>query len=317
MKFFFSIGLLVLVVASSAFAQQKFYRTFTLDERMPYQIPVTSRQGMTTLLFPVPPQNYAAARIALVEAGQPVPDFSADLRVGFIMVTRKGANYASIRAVRPNEKDTLTVFLDGKAYQLFVATDDVQPAFTVQFINRRNTSSSKQAAVTPARLVACLKKAQAYAVLAKYYPEKVADVQYVTPARIISYSGFRVLIDEIMRFNPEDTLVFRILLENNTDQEIFYKPQQLSVRVGNSIFDASVVDASGIMPPRSVTPAYFAVTGTPDGGRNDIDPALNKFTVLVPRVLPPPAHREPEPEKPTAPKTESGPVQLGQTSRSR
>ena len=30
--------------------------------------------------------------------------------------------------------------------------------------------------------------------------------------------------------------------------------------------------------------AWFAITGTRDGGRNELDPARNIFTVLVPRV---------------------------------
>jgi hypothetical protein len=37
------------------------------------------------------------------------------------------------------------------------------------------------------------------------------------------------------------------------------------------------------MPPKSDSPAYFAVTGTPDGGRNDIS-IKNEFTVLLARL---------------------------------
>ena len=34
------------------------------------------------------------------------------------------------------------------------------------------------------------------------------------------------------------------------------------------------------MPPKSDTPAYFAITGTPNGGRNDVS-TKNDFTVLL------------------------------------
>ncbi len=37
------------------------------------------------------------------------------------------------------------------------------------------------------------------------------------------------------------------------------------------------------MPPKSDTPAYFAITGTPSGGRNDIS-LKNDFTVLLTRA---------------------------------
>ncbi len=46
-----------------------FLRSFSLDERTAYQIPVALHHGVTTLIFPEPPQNFAAARIAFVEAG--------------------------------------------------------------------------------------------------------------------------------------------------------------------------------------------------------------------------------------------------------
>jgi hypothetical protein len=44
------------------------------------------------------------------------------------------------------------------------------------------------------------------------------------------------------------------------------------------------VDASGVMPAKSVTSAWFAITGTRSGSRNELDPARNIFTVLMPRT---------------------------------
>jgi hypothetical protein len=53
--------------------------------------------------------------------------------------------------------------------------------------------------------------------------------------------------------------------------------------VGERLYSQSISDASGVMPPESDSPAYFAVTGTPDGGRNDIS-IKNEFTVLLARL---------------------------------
>jgi hypothetical protein len=50
------------------------------------------------------------------------------------------------------------------------------------------------------------------------------------------------------------------------------------------LYNASIVDASGVMPAKSVTSTWFAITGTRNGGRNELDPARNIFTVLVPRT---------------------------------
>ena len=127
----------------------------------------------------------------------------------------------------------------------------------------------------------------------KYYPDQLDDITHVTSNRVITYPDFRVQISEVFRFEKEDTLIFHILLQNLSEREIPYRSAELSVRVepqtsefrgAPPLYSASVVDASGMMPAKSVTSAWFAITGTENGGRNDLDPARNIFTVLVPRT---------------------------------
>ena len=48
-----------------------------------------------------------------------------------------------------------------------------------------------------------------------------------------------------------------------------------------------VIDADGAVPPKGQSIVYFSVTGTPDGGRNELS-LKNAFTVLVNRLSPPP-----------------------------
>lgn len=284
---------LATVSLAAAETPASFLRTFSLDERTPYQIPVAFHQGVTTLIFPEPPQNFAAARVAFVEAGATVPDFNNDGRIDFVMLTHHGATTCSIRAIRPQAQDTLSVFLDGKVYQLFLRADEAQPLLTVEFKFRPSLNTAQTGLVSPNRLIDCLTRAKAYPILARHYPDQLDDMTRVASNRIIDYPDFRVQISEVFRFEAEDTLVFHLLLENQTDREIPYKPAELSIRVepqtpnlreAPPIYDASIVDASGLMPPRSVAPAWFAITGTRNGGRNELDPARNNFTVLVPRV---------------------------------
>ena len=96
----------------------------------------------------------------------------------------------------------------------------------------------------------------------------------------MDYKAYEVQIDEAFRFNPEDTLVFRILLRNKTDQSLHYKPDGFSLRVGERVYPQSISDASGTIPAKGETPAYFTVTGTPNGGRNEIS-LKNEFTVVL------------------------------------
>ena len=61
----------------------------------------------------------------------------------------------------------------------------------------------------------------------------------------------------------------------------------MPLRAGNRLYPQSISDASGTVPPKGRSIVYFAVTGTPDGGRNELS-LKNQFTVLVNRLSPPP-----------------------------
>ncbi len=60
------------------------------------------------------------------------------------------------------------------------------------------------------------------------------------------------------------------------------------IRVGNRIYHQSISDAPGVLPPKALSTVYLAVTGTPDGGRNELS-LKNQFSVLVTRLTPQPA----------------------------
>ena len=109
------------------------------------------------------------------------------------------------------------------------------------------------------------------------------QIERTTPGTVSLYGDFKVTIEEVFRFDPEDTLVFRVRIESTGDKEVIYQPQRLAVRVGQDVYYASIADASGIVPPKATTAAFFAITGTPRGGRANISPK-NAFSVIVPRV---------------------------------
>ena len=70
-------------------------------------------------------------------------------------------------------------------------------------------------------------------------------------------TNFKLLIRDVWRFEQEDTLVFRIELENSSDSTIYYKPQDLAVRLEDRIYTQSIADASGVMPPKSTHARVF------------------------------------------------------------
>ena len=52
------------------------------------------------------------------------------------------------------------------------------------------------------------------------------------------------------------------------------------------VFELIEGDAPGLLPPHAASTVYFAITGTPDGGRNELS-LKNEFSVLVGRLASP------------------------------
>ena len=101
--------------------------------------------------------------------------------------------------------------------------------------------------------------------------------------QVTDFNDYEIRIEEVFRFNAEDTLVFHVTLRNKSGNEIRYLPESFCVRVGNRLYYQSISDAPGVLPVNSASTVYFAITGTPDGGRNEIS-LKNEFAVLVSRL---------------------------------
>jgi len=144
--------------------------------------------------------------------------------------------------------------------------------------------------VSPTRLLALLDKAKAFPLLRAQQPKSVADVGFTTydgKPLISDFDDYEIQIEQAFRFNAEDTLVFRAAITNKADAPLIYQPDSFALRAGNRLYPQSLSDADGTVPPKGQSIVYFSVTGTPDGGRNELS-LKNAFTVLVNRLSPPP-----------------------------
>jgi len=137
-----------------------------------------------------------------------------------------------------------------------------------------------------------LDKAKAFPLLKAQQPESVADVDFTTydgKPLVSDFNDYEIQIEETFRFNAEDTLVFRLAITNKIDAPLIYQPDSFALRAGDRLYPQSVSDADGTVAPKSQSIVYFAVTGTPDGGRNELS-LKNAFTILLTRLSPlPPA----------------------------
>jgi len=253
--------------------QTQVVKQFPLDERTIYEIPI-GRDVPTTLMFPSALTALESANISTT------PDTPAPVLLSYT----PGRYFFSVRALSPDAKAAVNVVWRDKTYVLrFVAGSEPYGSVTFYEDQMTGRSASLRRRVTPDVLLGLLDRAKSYRLIELQYPEAEQQIEHTEPGSITFYRDFRVTVDEVFRFDPEDTLVFKLRLENLGDKEVVYQPQRLAARVGLNVYYPSIADASGIIPPKAVTSAFFAITGKPDGGRANLS-VKNVFSIIVPRV---------------------------------
>ena len=263
----------------AANAKDKSIQNFILDEQTVYVIPVATNR-VTTISFPGAIAAMDAAQ-ATIDPQKPAP---------FLIAHAKGSAYFSVRAEARKALTNINIRWNNKTYVLELVESD-EPLLSVTFEPAPDTSGATPSApVTPSRLLALLDEAKAYPLLKTYHADVVAQVDYRNyerEPRTVDCTNYAVSIKEAFRFDSEDTLIFRVGVTNKTDREMIYAPNGFFLRVGERTYPQSVSDASGIVPPHAEAPAYFAVTGTPNGGRNDISIKNDFFVILNAHTIAP------------------------------
>lgn len=253
-------------------AKDKAIQNFILDEQTIYVIPVATNR-VTTISFPGAIAAMDAAQVS-IDPQKPAP---------FLIAHARGSSFFSVRAETRKAVTNLNIRWNNKTYVLELIESD-EPFLSVTFEPAPDTSGAMQSApVTPSRLLALLDEAKAYPLLKTYHADVVAQVDYRNyerEPRIVDCTNYAVGIKEAFRFDAEDTLIFRVGVTNKTGRELIYAPNGFFLRVGERTYPQSISDASGIVPPHAEAPAYFAVTGTPNGGRNDISIKNDFFVIL-------------------------------------
>lgn len=242
-----------------------------LDENVIYGIQVAYRSGTTTVLFPAAISGIYGQRVAK----------QVQENAGFLVNFVPGSSHFTLRALHDRAEDHLTILFERKAYVLHLTTTH-EAHLIVSFFSSKSVVSEKSAE-TPARLLSILDRAKAYSHLVKGSRDALVGVERVAPNYQTYYEDFRVILREVFRFDPEDALVFHIELENESDHLIHYRPDELAVRLGDSIYVQAIADASGAIPPKGKGNAYFAIVGMPGGGRNNLH-SENPWNVLVVRA---------------------------------
>ena len=271
---------ILLLSAAVAFAESpEAIQHVTLDESAVVTVPVSTNR-VTTISFPGP--IAAIDAVGVTADGKTLGQFQ--------LAHTKGSTFLSVRALARKAATNLNIRWNKKTYVFELAESDAP----VLSLNLDEPATSETVlpvpVVSPTQLLALLDKAKAFPILKKQHADAVANAEVKTfgsTPQITDFNDYEIRIEEVFRFNTEDTLVFHVTLKNKSENEIRYLPESFCVRVGNRLYYQSISDALGILPPHSASTVYFAITGTPDGGRNELS-LKNEFTVLVTRLSPPP-----------------------------
>ena len=274
-----SISLLLLTATVALAESPEAIQRVMLDESVVITVPVATNR-VTTISFPGP--------IAAIDAVGVTAD--GKTQGLFQLAHTKGSTFLSVRALSRKVATNLNIRWNKRTY-VFELEESDTPVLALNLDDRSAAETVHPAPlVTPTQLLALLDKAKAFPLLKKQHPEAVADAQARTfgdTPQVSDFNDHEIRIEEVFRFNPEDTLVFHVTLRNKSDREIRYLPESFCVRVGSRLYYQSISDAPGVLPPCAASTVYFAITGTPDGTRNEL--ALkNDFMVLVTRLSSPP-----------------------------
>ena len=244
---------------------QNQYIEYRLMQGEIYRICVKMNDGVTTIQFPSGISEIAGKNISIDGKG-----------TDFQIAAQPGSYYFNVSALKPGVSTTLTVTYNRQLYILYLIQSDKEAYASVVFgknSGRRNftdnvvTSTPK---VTPARLVSLIDMAKKYDVLKETYPDSLAGVERALSRNRYRCGKYDIHLDEAIRFEEEDTVIFKLRLANLTENEIKYDKHSFSAHAGDGVYYMSVSDASGIMPPKSETYAWFGITSTPRGGRNNL-----------------------------------------------
>jgi hypothetical protein len=248
-------------------------KQFPLDERTVYHIAI-GRDVPTTLMFPSALTAIEGANVSS----------SAEAVAPVLLAYTPGQHFFSVRALEAGARGAVNVVWKGRTIVIRFQ-DSTEPLGSVTFIEEdfAGRTRAPQRRLSTENLLGLLDQAKGFALVAQQYPETVRQIEHAAPGNVCFYRDFQVTVEEVFRFDPEDTLVFRVRLENRADTDLHYLPQRIAARVGLSIYYPAIVDASGVVPAKATTTAYFAITGTPTGGRANLS-IKNTFSIVVSRV---------------------------------
>jgi hypothetical protein len=266
----------ILAFGSAQATDQQQVQDMPLNDHTVYVVPVSALR-VTTISFPSP---VAAIDGALITTDGKTPGL-------FQIAHVNGTSYFSVRALAQGAVTNINVRWNDRTY-VFELHESGESCCYSLILRDDSENTGIVRPLTPNRLLGLLDKAKAFPLLQQFHPEFLDDAEYRdchTQPLISDCGDYQVQMTEAFRFPKDDTLVFQLTVSNKTAKPIQHTPERLQVRVGNEVFYPSIADLPAIIGPEGTAAGYIAITGTPNGGRNDLS-LKNDFTFALARLDP-------------------------------
>ena len=240
-------------------------KRYPLDDRASYAVRI-STEAPTTVVFPDKIAALDGMNLsAKTEETPPV-----------LLSHQPGANYFSVRALRPAAAAAVNVILHGKVIALTFATG-AEPDRTVTFTGEPPAAAARTDR-GPARLLGLLDQAGHYPQLVEQYPALASRIEHQVLIDETADGAVNVRLEEVFRFETEAALVFRARIENQGTKPLRYDATRLGVRVGQQFYPATLNDATGELPPHTAAEVWLVLVGESAGLS-----LKNTFSLVLPQ----------------------------------
>lgn len=240
-------------------------RTIPLDEARAVTITIAT-DAPTTCRFPGPIAGLEVANVSAKPEDRPP----------VLLSHQTGTAFFSVRALNAEAKAAANVIYGGKIYVLnFSAGPD--PDRSVVFTEEKRMDPNLISRARPEALIA---RAKVWNLLLEQQPKLASGVTHAESKSLTEYRDFSATVEEVWRFNAEDSLVLRVRIENRSASLLRLSPV-IAIRVGKVIAEASAFDGPHEIPALGSADLWLACTG--EGQTAGIS-ADNVFRVLVSRA---------------------------------
>lgn len=281
-RILFTFLILIMVSLSAEDDGKSRIKEMVLQWRTPITLFIGFQKSPLTVMFPSKIEAvFSINCVARGNEGQKAEQNNA----GFMYDFKANSYFFTVWALKESARGSLNVVFNNRAFTIDLVESQQGYYSTVTLVPSKNQGATQYASTDRATLIGLVEQAKMWQVL-KERDDATDDIEYFRPEKELETEfengDFSVFVREVFRFRRNDTLVFNTIFRNRTEEGIPYDPQMVVAMAGTTRLPQTAIKSSGVMPPVSDTPVWFAIANTRawTGGR-PVQAAQKDWTILV------------------------------------